>query len=169
MTELFKEFQEFRNILCLCPCCGDLVRVSDLRLKAKGPATRTWLDDYEKKSQAMDKKEEKFEEKGQKLRELAVEKGRKEAQKVFNKCISPAFKALKYDPFDVKAILNPIDFIVFKGMNSKETVSDVVMLSKKCSNAQLNAIRKQVDTAIAKKKYEWQVARIDETGKIMME
>ena len=70
MTELFKEFQEFRNILCLCPCCGDLVRVSDLRLKAKGPAPTTWLDDYEKKSQAMDKKEENFDEKEQKLREL---------------------------------------------------------------------------------------------------
>ena len=169
MTELFKEFQEFRKILCVCPGCRDLIRVSDLRLKVKGPAPKTWLDEYEKMSQAMDLKEEKFGEKEGRLRELAVEKGRKEAQKVFNKSISPAFKALKYDPFDVKAILNPIDFIVFKGMNSKETISNIVMLSKKCGNATLNTIRKQVDTAITKKKYEWQVARIDDKGSILFE
>lgn len=60
MSELFKEFQEFRKILCICPCCGDLVRVSDLKLKVKGPASRTWLDDYEKKSLILDKREEKL-------------------------------------------------------------------------------------------------------------
>ena len=57
MTELLKEFQEFRRILCLCPCCSELVRVSELRLKVKGPAPRTWLDEYEKKSLLMDGKE----------------------------------------------------------------------------------------------------------------
>ncbi|MBU0536461.1 MAG: hypothetical protein KKE20_05820 [Nanoarchaeota archaeon] len=169
MTELFKEFQEFRKILCVCPCCGDLVRVSDLHLKVKGPAAKTWLDEYDKKSQAMDKKEERFDELEVKLREKAREKGRKEAQKVFNKAISPAFKALKYDPFDVKPILNPVDFVVFKGMDKKESVSDIVMLSKICKNSILNTIRKQVKDAITNKKYEWQVARIDEKGKIRVE
>ena len=62
MTELFEEFQKFRKILCVCPCCGDLVRVSDLRLKLKGRVVRTWLDDYEKLSLTLDKKEERFDE-----------------------------------------------------------------------------------------------------------
>lgn len=102
MNELFEEFQEFRKILCVCPCCGDLVRVSDLRLKVKGSAIGTWLDDYEKKNQKLDKKEEQFNEGEEELREIAREKGRKEAEKVFNDAISPALKALKLDPFDVK-------------------------------------------------------------------
>ena len=166
---LFEEFQEFRKILCVCPCCGDLVRVSDLRLKVKGPAPRTWLDDYEKKCIAMDNKEEKFGEKEGKLREIAREKGRKAAEKVFNKAISPALKALRYDPFDVKPILNPIDFLVFCGMNKSDSIKEIVMLSKKCKNAPLTTIRKQVKTVIAKRKYEWQVARIDEAGGIEFE
>ena len=169
MTILFKEVQEFRKILCVCPCCGELVRVSDLHLKVKGPTPKTWLDDYEKKCQMLKKKEDKFQEGEGKLREKAHEKGRKEAQKVFNNAISPTFRALKYDPFDVKPILNPVDFVVFNGMNKNESVSEVIMLSKKCIHPQLNLIRKQVKTAIAKNRYNWQVARIDEKGCISFE
>src|SRR3989338_8622101 len=111
--ELFEEFQELRKILCLCPCCGELVRVSDLKLKVKGSKINTWLDDYERKQQLLANKVESFEEKKSKLREKAVEIGRKEAHRVFNNAISPEFKALKLDPFDLKPIFNPIDFIAF--------------------------------------------------------
>jgi len=68
MNELFQEFQQFRKILCVCPCCGEIVRVSDLRLKAKGPAVRTWLDDYRDKEKKIDRKEERFDEREEGLR-----------------------------------------------------------------------------------------------------
>ena len=83
MTQLFEEFQAFRRILCICPCCGDLVRVSDLKLKGKGAIAKTWLDKHQKKEQDMAKKAEKFGEREERLREIAREKGRKEAEKVF--------------------------------------------------------------------------------------
>lgn len=169
MTGLFKEFQEFRKILCVCPCCGDIVRVSDLRLKSKGRVSRTWLDNYENLSLSLDKKEERFAEREEKLREMAREKGRKEAERVFNKAISPTFKAFKLNPFDVKPILNPVDFVAFKGMTKKNSVSDILFLSKKCKNSALNCIRRDVKTSILKKRYEWQVARIDERGSISFE
>ncbi len=167
--KLFEEFQQFRQILCICPDCGTIIRVSDLKLKVKGVALKTWLDDYEKKCQAMDKKEENFEEIADKLREDAVKKGRKEAENVFNKAINPTFKLLKFDPFDIKPILNPIDFLVFKDMNKKETVNDIVFLSKVCNNPILNKLRIQIRNSIQKKKYDWQVARITEKGEIGIE
>jgi len=169
MSELFKSFQEFRKILCVCPCCGEIHRLSDLKLRAKGPAVSTWLDKYELDSLRMDRKEELFDEKEHELREKAREKGRKAAQRAFNLAISPAFKALNYDPFDVKPILNPIDFVVFNGMNAKEDLTDVVLLSKSIKNKTLNSLRNQVKTSITKKSYEWQVARIDELGNIKFE
>jgi len=165
----FEEFQEFRKILCVCPCCGDLVRVSDLKLKAKGSTTKTWLDRYDNKLRLLQRKEEKFDEIEKKLRGKAREEGRKEAQKIFNKAISPSFRELKYNPFDIKPILNPVDFIVFKDMNQKEMVSDIIFLSKKLNNEILNVLRKQVKETIANKNYEWTVARIDNKGSIEFE
>jgi len=169
MTDLFGEFQQFRRILCVCPICGDLVRVSDLRLKTKGPAVRTWLDDFEIKEQRLSKREELFEEKEGKLREKAREKGRKQAEKAFYKAICPSLKALKLDPFDVKPILHPIDFVVFKGMTKEESISDIILLTKPYDCPSLNLIRRDIKTAVSKNKYDWQVARIDEKGNIKFE
>ena len=167
MSELFTQFQEFRKIICICPCCGDIVRVSDLKLKVKGLAARTWLDDYEKKSLILDKKEEKFDEKEAGIRRISVEKGRKSAEKACNNLICSGLKVLKLDPFDIKPILSPVDFVAFKGMNKEESISDILFLTREAECCkELNMIRQQVKKAILQKKYDWQVARIDENGKI---
>ena len=165
----FEEFQEFRKILCVCPECGDIVRVSDLRLKTKGQVKKTWLDEYELRSGQMDEKEEAFNEIESELRAAAVEKGRKKAQRVFKKAISADLKKMKLDPYDIKPILNPVDFLVFKDMNSKDSISDIVFLSKQIENQNINRLRSQVKDVIEKKDYEWQVARINNTGQIKME
>ena len=169
MTEIFQQFQEFRKILCVCPCCSSIVRISDLHLKTKGPYVNTWLDDFDKKHLEFQIKEKRFEEKEGKLRKLAVEKGRIAAEKAINKTLSPALKTLKLDPYDVKAILNPIDFVVFKGMTKKDSINDILLLSKQVVNPDLNKIRQQVKKAVEKKEYGWQVARIDGKGKIVFE
>jgi len=115
------------------------------------------------------RREERFDEREELLRDLAREKGRKEAEKVFKKAILPALKNLKLDPFDVIPILNPVDFIVFKGMNRRDSVSEILLLSKTCTFKSLCTIRKQVKQAITKKNYDWQTARIDDFGNITFE
>lgn len=166
MAALFEEFQALRKILCLCPCCGNIHRVSDLQLRVKGRAVRTWLDDYEQEDTKLSVKEQRLDEKEEELREVAREKGRKQATKVINKAICPALKALKLDPFDVKPILNPVDFVVFKGMNKTESVSDIILLSRIYRCPPLNLVRHQVKTAVQKKNYDFQLARVDERGRI---
>jgi predicted Holliday junction resolvase-like endonuclease len=169
MTQVFEEFQQFRRILCICPCCGDIVRVSDLRLRTKGPATRTWLDDYESQDKKLVETEQKFDEEEGKLREIAREKGRRAAERVINSAICESLRAMKLDPFDVKPILNPIDFVVFKGMNKEESISDILLLAREHNCLSLNAIRRQIRDIVLQQRYEWQVARIDEKGNIMFE
>jgi predicted Holliday junction resolvase-like endonuclease len=169
MTEVFEEFQQFRKILCVCPCCGDLVRVSDLRLKAKGPVIKTWLDEYAVKEQKIAKKEAAFAEEAEKLRELAREKGRKAAEEIFQGAVCPSLRSLSLDPFDVKPILHPIDFIVFKGMTKEESISDIILLTREHNCPSINPIREQIKTAISNHKYDWQIARISEEGQITLE
>jgi predicted Holliday junction resolvase-like endonuclease len=166
---LFEEYQLFRRVLCVCPYCNKLTRVSDLRLKAKGPAPKTWLDEYEAKDQTLTKNEGAFEEEEERLREEAREKGRKASEKAFYKAICPSLKKLKLDPFDVKPIFHPIDFVVFKGMNNQRTVIDIMLLTREHDCPSIKPIRDQIRKAVAQNKYDWQVARIEETGNIVME
>ena len=143
--------------------------MSELKLKAKGKAPRTWLDDYDKTISSLTEKEETFEEQEEKLREIARTKGRLQAEKVINKAMCVTLKALKLDPFDVKPILSPIDFVVFNGMNKAEEIRDILLLSRKHNCPSLEPIHKQIGTAVTKQKYDWQVARIDDDGSIIFE
>ena len=158
-----------RKILCICPCCGEIVRVSDLHLKVKKPVTKTWLDTYEAKIIEMSKKEEKFDEKEKKLREKAIEKGREEAKKIVNNVVLPIFRKLKLNPFDVKPLLSPVDFLVFDGMTEEEKIKNIIFLSKISKIESMNLIRKQIKEIISQKKYSWQVGRIDNLGGLTFE
>ena len=169
MNSLFEEFGELRKILCICPCCGEIVRVSDLHLKVKKPIVKTWLDTYEAKIIDLNKKEEKFDEKEQKIRDKAVEKGRNEAKKIVSNVVLPIFRKLKMNPFDVKPILYPVDFILFEGMTDKDKIKNIIFLSKISKIDSLNLIRKQIKEVISKKNYIWQVGRIDNTGGLTFE
>ena len=167
MNELVQQFQDFRTILCVCPCCGDIVRISDLKLRTTGKTNRTWRDKFDRDMQKMDTMEEQFDEMEQGLRELARERGRLAAQKVFNNAISPALKKMKYNPFDVKPIFYPIDFLVFNGMNDKESVDELILLSKQSNIPSLNTIRDKINLAVSQENYGWEEARIDDEGKIL--
>ncbi|MCX6749323.1 MAG: hypothetical protein NTW17_01080, partial [Candidatus Pacearchaeota archaeon] len=160
MNSLFEEISEFRKILCICPCCGEIVRVSDLHLKVKKPTVKTWLDTYEARIIAMSKEEEKFDEKEQKIRDEAVEKGRNQAKKIVNNVVLPIFRKLKLNPFDVKPVLSPVDFLVFDGMTDKDKIKDIIFLSKISKIESMNLIRTQIKEIISKKNYTWQVGRI---------
>jgi len=165
---LFEEYQTFRRILAVCPC-GNLHRVSDLQLKSKIEIKeKTWLDEFDLETGKLLIEEQAFEEQREKLRHAEIEKGRKEAEKAFYKAICPSLRKLKLNPFDIKPILHPIDFIVFNGMTNEKSISDIRLLTReKC--AVLDPIRKQIKKAVEAKKYDWQVARINDSGNISME
>ncbi|MFH0970557.1 MAG: Holliday junction resolvase-like protein [Candidatus Diapherotrites archaeon] len=164
-----EEYQEFRKILCLCPCCDEIVRVSDLRIFTKTPTPKTWLDDYEKQMNVLEQNVESFEEKEANIRKIQIEKGQLGAEKVIRKAISPILKELKINPYDMKPILNPIDFVVFDGMTKNGTVDEILLLSKNLKNSPLNAQREQLNQVVKEKKYDWQIARIAENGTIHFE
>ena len=165
----FEEFQEFRKILCVCPDCGKIVRLSDLKLKTRTETEITWLDYYEYRERLLSGRETEFDAVKNELREAARIEGRRQAEVVFSNAIKQDFRQMKFDPSDIKPVLNPVDFIVFQDMNKTEKISDLVFLSKKLENPMINRLREQVKTSIEKNKYEWQVARINEKGKIEFE
>ncbi len=165
----FEEFQEFRKILCVCPDCGRIVRLSDLKLKTKGETEITWLDYYEFRERLLSGREAEFDAVKGELREAARIEGRRQAEVVFNNAIKQDFRRMNLDPIDIKPVLNPVDFIVFQGMNKSEEITDLVFLSKKLENPMINRLREQVKISIENTNYEWLVARIDNEGKIEFE
>ena len=169
MNDLLNMFQSFRRILCICPCCGEMLRLSDLHLKYAERVEKTWFDRHESNLQILEKKIEIFEEKERDIRDRAVERGRKKVPLMVKRCLCPEFKRLKYDPYDIKALMHPVDFVVFDGLNIGEKIKDVIFLSRKPSDKNQNVIMKSIKETVDKKNYDWKVARITVDGDVSFE
>ncbi len=168
MNELLDVFQSFRKILCVCPCCGEIVRMSDLHLKYSGETPKTWLDEYELQLLALEEKEQVFEAKEAELRGKAIERGRNKVPILVKNCLCPEFKSLEYDPYDIKAIMDPVDFVVFDGLNEGKQVQSVTFLAK-ITNPQMRRVTNSIKTTVSRGSYDWKVARITTKGKVEFE
>ncbi len=152
----------------MCPKCNNIMHLSELHLRAKGKAPKTWLDTYNSKVEAIERKEEKFEDQESSIREKARERGRARVPQLIRKSMDERFAKLKYDPYDIKALLHPIDFVVFNGMN-KDKMKDVVLMSRKTSNKNLLQLHKGIIRAVGDKAYDWKVVRVSEDGTVEYE
>jgi len=161
-------FNNMKIVLCMCPKCNDLMRLSELHLRSKEKAPKTWLDTYESKINAIEDKEEKFYEEEREIKEKAKERGRAKVPGLVKKSLDEKFAKLNYDPYDIKPLLHPIDFVIFDGMN-KDEMKNVVMLSKQTSNKNLLLHHKEIARAIGNKAYDWKVVRISEDGTVEYE
>jgi Predicted secreted endonuclease distantly related to archaeal Holliday junction resolvase len=70
-------------------------------------------------------------------------------------------------PDDIKAIMDPVDFVVFDGLNQGKQVQSVTFLAKP-TNPQLQNVTDSIKTAVSRGSYDWEVARITTTGKVKL-
>lgn len=165
MENLAEIFSQLKIINCMCPKCETIMRVSELQLRSKEKTEKTWLDTFESQQKKLDAQEEKFDEEEQSIREKAVQQGRLQVPKLVNKSLNEEFAKLKYDPYDVKAILHPIDFVAFNGMN-KGQVEDVTLLSNKSANPYMKSLHSAIAEAVKNKSYDWKVLRVSQDGEV---
>ena len=185
MVETLDIFNKFQTILCMCPNCSSLLRLSELHLRSKTPSPRTWLDEYNVQKGKVAELDDKVSEKESaqeailsKKRDQATQRGRKKVVKTVLESldVTSIEKLKQYNPFDVKPIIHPVDFVIFNGdyeakksnYRDKE-IQDVVFLSKKSENSDLLNLQESVNQCVKEKNYDFKLVRISDTGKITFE
>jgi len=176
MTDSFIDtFQQLKTILCVCPHCRSMLRLSDLNLRDKRKAPQTFLDEYDLKQKSLEKKDEKIENKESKfaekvktIKDKAVQRGRSKVLKTVLNSMDDYFTKMKYNPYDIKPILHPVDFVIYEGMNEKK-MNDVVFLSKKTTNPYINKLHMSINEIVNKESYDFKIARIDIDGNVKFE
>ena len=99
------------------------------------------------------------------LRIEARAKGRKSAQKRI-KTIDQVFSPRSLHADDAKVLLHPIDYIVFKGMNSSNLINGIVLLDRFSKDDQRKRLQRSIQKAIETRNYEWITLRVAEDGTI---
>ena len=167
MTDEFSTFYKTRqSILCICPKCMAISRLSQLYIVSEGKKEKTWLDTYEEKIREFQEKQAEFEQQASDIKDAAIKRGREKVPKMVISSLSDKVISSKYDPYDIKPINHPIDYIIYDGMN-KNSVENVILLHQKNNN--LAQLHKSIHETVEKKKYDWKVARISKEGKLEIE
>ena len=168
-NSFFDIFHQARRILCQCPECGEISRLSEIQIKSGKKSKPTWLDVHQKNEDNFDASSDKFKEEKDELKKKATAKGRIQAEKdmrdlIKNSLVS-SYQQMLYDPRDIIQISYPIDFVVFDGANKvrmkeQDFVKEVLLLSKKSNNALSQKLHKSIHDVIEQKEYDWKTAKV---------
>jgi len=167
-ANVLKFFELQRQIFGICPECNSFFRLSDCKIFPKEKPAADWMDSLDLASQKLSEQEEKLLEEKKKLQEEASLEGRRLAQLEIRK-IDRVFTPLKLSSDDAKVILNPIDYVVFNGMNTAQSIKNVVLLDRQIKLQSRVKIQKSIEKAVDQENYEWQTIRVEKDGNVEIE
>lgn len=117
-VNLVDALSEFGSILAICPCCGDVIPLSEARPYVKGRKPKSKSDSLEQEEARVDRAEKRLHDREDELRDAAREKGRRQAKRHLKK-IDPTFSGWGIDRQDIKVIFDPVEYVVFDGFNRR--------------------------------------------------
>ena len=165
-SELLASFHDFQRVLILCPKCGQIHRLSDMKLSYRGKPKITWLDKLWSDMRAIERAEERFEEKREELKEKVREQAQRQIPTMLRKCVPTVCKH-GYYPKDLKTMFDPIDFVIFDGMNQKDQVKKVVFFDGPAHDKRREKAQNSIKKMIKKGNYDWHTVRLGGDGKIV--
>lgn len=171
MNTFLQTIDGLQEVLAVCPCCGDIFRLVEGKFLFPQKPTRTCeyfqVVDLENRvageEERTDAAEERFEESLQAQQQALIELGRKEAKRKLKK-IDPVFSRRDIDPQDVKVIFEPVEFVIFHGMNSIEGVDHVEFVSRSPDSRLQEATVRFIEQTIRNGDVDFETLRLKDDG-----
>jgi len=160
----YKEAKEIINTLksgnfyCDCPCgCGESISLNDTDL--------FYLDDFSARGKEAYQellaglKEQRSEIKN---RESILKAKRQVAAKAVNfgfisERIAPALPQFPFAHKDCRSLFEPIDYVIFEGLNKGDNVTKIIFTEIKTGAARLNGHQKEIRSLVENKKVQFQI------------
>jgi predicted Holliday junction resolvase-like endonuclease len=157
-------FGEFAYILAICPNpdCGQIFRLNDARPFLRDKQPNSILDEIDRESARIDNALERLEAQEEALRAQAKAAGLKEAKRRLKR-IDPVFSGTRLDPQDVKVIFDPVEYVVFDGMNN-DKLRRILLLTHPPTTTAAERILRSISDAVQKGHTSFKTLRVLETG-----
>ncbi|MEW6229673.1 MAG: Holliday junction resolvase-like protein, partial [Bacillota bacterium] len=91
--------------------------------------------------------EERLGDREESLREAGRRQGRRLAQALARK-LDAVFTPRRLDPDDAKVLFHPVDYLVFKGMKSGPSISDLIFLDRETRDSDHRQVQRSIEKVI---------------------
>ncbi len=171
MNIFLQTIDGLQEILAVCPCCGDIFRLVEGKFLFPQRPTKTceYLQVVGLESRVANEDErigaaeERFAEKLQAQQQALIELGRKRAKKKLKK-IDPVFSGRDIDPQDVKVIFDPVEYVIFHGLNSSDGVDLVEFVSRSPDSRAHEVVVKSIEKTIQNGDVEFETLHMKDDG-----
>src|SRR5258708_9260972 len=113
-NDIVRFFAVQRSIFGLCPCCGELFRLSDSKVFVKTRPKKDWMDILRARDARLDGVEERIDDAEEALRERARVVGRRSAQLAVRR-IDPVFAPRRLNADHANVLFHRGGYLVFRG------------------------------------------------------
>lgn len=167
MQSLPSVFDQFNSILVICPCCGEINRVSETRPYLRGAKPHTRFDQLDAELRALDRIEDKLGERLSRLREQAQERGWTKARRRLKR-LDPTFCGCGLEPQDGKVIFDPVEYVVFDGM-TRNMLRQVLFVGESARNKAQERIQTSLHWDLEQGHLEFATLRVTIDGNVHKE
>jgi predicted Holliday junction resolvase-like endonuclease len=171
MNPLIGVINGAQEILGICPCCGEIFRL--VEAKFIFPRQRVRPSEYlnllkleaqvSRDDVQLTRAEARFEERLNEEREALRSKGRRRAKRRLKR-IDPVFSGRNVDPHDVRVIFDPVEFVVFHGLNASAGLSGVEFLSRAPSARGEEIVVEAISRAVRDGNIEFETLQLNNDG-----
>ncbi|MBM3714106.1 MAG: hypothetical protein FJW56_11860 [Actinobacteria bacterium] len=144
-----------------CPCCDKPIKLKDAGL--------FYLDDFTKEATALyEEYLNALKERRDELKNKKIKMSQK--SEIISKSVNigfilerlaPSLKAFKFHKNDCRSLFDPIDYVIFEGLQEKGKVSKIIFTDIKTGNARLNSHQKQIKNLVNKKKLSFDIYKAE--------
>lgn len=161
---LTRWFAEMKRIWGICPCCGEVFRLSDATIFTRTPPPKTEFDRVNDARDRLDRVIAKFDDQRAEIRAREVARGQREARRRLKE-IAPEFAGRGVDPHDVKVLFDPVRYIAFNGM-SNHGVKEIEFVDDEPTSKARDALLRSLEDALDNGNVEWATWRVGEDGTV---
>ncbi|MSU74843.1 hypothetical protein EXS57_03675 [Candidatus Kaiserbacteria bacterium] len=162
-AELLNFYKIQHKIFGVCPNSKEIFRLSTCHIYTDKKPEHDWLSEIETKQDRVERAFQKFRDKESLMLNIA---GKKQAGRIVKK-FDTVFAPRNFNPNDSFGIFNPVDFVIFDGLDKKKLRRVVLLDSFK--NRPDRALQDSIKKAVTQKRYRFTTLRINDNGKISEE
>jgi predicted Holliday junction resolvase-like endonuclease len=69
--------------------------------------------------------------------------------------LAPAMKGFRFSRNDCRSLFDPIDYVIFEGLDAKGVVSRIIFADIKTGGSRLKSVQREIRSAVESGKWKW--------------
>ena len=165
MSDLEVFLREGRRVFSICPQCQAIHRLSELALSRDGSFVPDWKDAIDAETLTARREQMDLQAREKALKTEALRKAQSERIPQLLEKAAPTFARKGIDARDVRILVEPTEFVEFRGYTAERPNQIVRFLHL----GPRSEIQKSIADAISARNLGWKTAHVDPEGNVTMQ